>query len=1017
MQRCLTYICPHGSHCLNLPQIAYMLKWKKGLSPYKKIVFALALLLTAKILTAQTVSIYVSPNGANTGNGSSPTNSVSLSRACTVMNAFPNDTCIVWLDDGFYSTLSLNSSNTRKATAPAFFKAIHPLKAIFQPLTNIDTLNFQPIPNTIKDRIIDSVAKNKVKQLPLAPYLLKNMSVWPNTFGIANLTAPKFYNNGSVLPMSRYPKDSNMTMKKVLNNGINKQMPGGTFVYRNKRCKYWLNALADDGVFLSGAWRVPWQVDVVKTQVIDTVADTIQQVVGIPLGIGDKYARPAGNGKEPYWAINLVEEISKPGEWSINFKNQMLYMWLPENAKIQVASDATIPAISIADVSNVHFQGIAILGGAGDGFYLKNCTNVLIAGCNISNNAGNAVTILGGSNCTVQSNDLHHQGGAGVKVSAANYLTDQKNVTLCNHQIINNHIYTVAVEKQVYFPSIDVSTAIGTYVGYNLLNDAPQIGIYWGGNSHTIEYNEAYDMGNKYGGASAFYRTGNFADRGNKVRFNFVHESPFGGGISEDNNGTGDSIYYNIIANTFLATNNNGGYADVFSNNIYVGNVPAHSSGITKDTAADYIKMYKNLQTIYIGSAAYRAAYPDANAMLDTVNKANKAFGSLQWNQFNCNVLYSNSQTFGGIKDTAFFNTNGSQKTSATLATGAAFKTYGTIVKDNWKITGQLTNSITPFKIDSLKVVAAFSKPCGKDWHIHRIGLHKDAYRTNIDSTATPGVAPKLGWVSHSIHGDTLSLKALAVNPNIANCFSAPQFYIDSVLVTINNLVTNKVAYDTVSYTLSITGIAPGNHVVYFKLYDAPYWNYTAPQLSFTIAVPLPLKRWSFQVKLINEKAVLNWETDQKMEVAHFELMKSTDAIHFAPTQKINANQDAAVANKYECTQPQPEAIAYYKLKMVYPDGANSFSETIALKKQNQNGLSIFPNPVQKMLYINAGIALKHSSITICNLQGQNLKMPIQNLSADGKAALDVSALAAGMYWLQLTDTQGQTYKAKFLKE
>jgi len=970
------------------------------------------------MLKAQTVSIYVSPNGANTGNGSSPANSVSLIRACTVMNSFPNDTCIVWLDDGFYSTLSLNASNTRKATAPAIFKAIHPLKAIFQPLTNIDTLNFQPIPNAIKDRIIDSVAKNKVKQLPLASYLLKNMSVWPNTFGIANLTSPKFYNNGSVLPMSRYPKDSNMTMKKVLNNGVSGQMPGGTFVYRNNRCKYWLNALADDGVFLSGAWRVPWQIDVVKTKLIDTLADTIQQVVGVSGGIGDKYSRPAGNGKEPYWAINLVEEISKPGEWSINFKNQMLYMWLPHNAKIQVASDATIPAISISDVNNMLFQGIAIMGGAGDGFYLKNCTNVLIAGCNISNNSGNAITIAGGSNCIVQSNDLHHLGGAGVKVSSANYLTDQKNVTLCNHQIINNHIYTVAVEKQVYFPSIDVSTAIGAYVGYNLLNDAPQIGIYWGGNSHTIEYNEAYDMGNKYGGASAFYRTGNFADRGNKLRFNFVYESPFGGGISEDNNGTGDSIYYNIIANTFLASNNNGGYADVFSNNIYVGNVPAHSSGITKDTSAAYIKMYKNLQTIYNGSAAHRAAYPDAYAMLDTVNKANKAFGSLQWNQFNCNVLYNNSQTFGGIKDTAFFNTNGSQKTSATLATGAAFKTYGTMVKDNWKITGQLTKTISPFKIDSLKAVAAFSKPCGKDWHIHRIGLHKDAYRTNIDSTATAGVAPQLGWQSHTVQGDTLTLQALAVNPNIANCFSAPQFYLDNVLIPIANLVTKNVAYDTVSYSLSIPGISVGNHTIYFTLNDAPYWNYASTPLSFAISIPLPLKLLSFQGKLLNEKAVLNWETDNNVGVARFELMKSVDAIHYATIQKLQANSDTVLRNKYGCTQPQPEYIAYYKLKIVQLDGASSFSETVTLKKYaDQKGLSIFPNPVQKILNIEAGMALRNSSVSIYNLQGQHIKIPVQQLGSDGRAALDVASLGAGIYLLQLTDAQGQTYKLRFIKE
>lgn len=995
-----------------------MLVWKNSVAAWLKSVIVTALIFAIKTASAQTVAIYVSPNGANTGNGLDPLKPISLNRATTAINSFPNDSCTVWLDDGFYGTLSLNATNTRRATAPVTFRATHPLQAIFQPLTNIDTLNFQPLPLAIQNRIIDSVAKTKVKQLPLGSYSLKNMSVWPNVFGIANLTSPKFYNNGAVLPMSRYPKDSNMTMKKVLNNGVGGQTPGGTFAYRNNRCKYWLKALADDGVFLSGAWRVPWQIDVVKTLAIDTIADTIRQTIGVSGGIGDKYSRPAGNGKEPYWAIDLVEEISMPGEWSINFKNQMLYMWVPDNAKIQVASDATVPAINLSGVGNIAFQGIAIIGGAGDGFALNNCSNVTIAGCEIRNVSGNAVTILGGSNCTVQSNDLHHLGGAGIKVSSANFLADQKNVTLCNHQIVNNHIYSVALEKQVYYPPIDISAAIGAFVGHNLLKDAPQIGIYWGGNSNIIEYNEAADIGNKYGGASAYYRTGNFADRGNKVRYNFVHDSPLGGGISEDNNGTGDSIYYNIIANTFLGSNNNGGYADIFTNNIYVGNVPAHSSAITKDTSSAYLKMYKNLQTLYNGSAAYRAAYPDAYAMLDTVNGANKAFGSMFWNQFNCNVLYNNSVAFSGIKDTVFFNKNGTQKASATTATGAAFKTYGTMVKDNLKMGTQLAQTIAPFKIDSLKAVAAFAKPCGKDWHIHRIGLHKDAYRTHLDSTATAGAAPRLVWRSQIVHGDSLLLEAIAVNPNIANCFSEVRFYVDSVAVPTNHLTIRPIAYDTVAYTIAIGGIAPGNHTVYYTLFDAPYWLYSSSPFAFTVSIPLPVSSLVFKGTWKNDRAFLEWTAQSPSEIAYFELMKSTDAIHYSPVQKIHTKTDAVLGNTYQSYQPQPEATAYYRLATINRDGTSLSSETVEIKKYRESSMmAIYPNPVGQRLYWDVGTATKIIGLTVYDAKGKAVKKVLPRTNSTGCPSIDVSSLGSGTYFLQATTHEGEVMTMRFVKE
>ena len=53
--------------------------------------------------------------------------------------------------------------------------------------------------------------------------------------------------------------------------------------------------------------------------------------VGIFGGIGSKYHRPYGSGKEEYYVENLLEEIDQPGEWCIDFTTQKLYLFPPEH--------------------------------------------------------------------------------------------------------------------------------------------------------------------------------------------------------------------------------------------------------------------------------------------------------------------------------------------------------------------------------------------------------------------------------------------------------------------------------------------------------------------------------------------------------------------------------------------------------------------------------------------------------------------------------------------------------------
>src|SRR5258708_16628510 len=369
---------------------------------------------------AQNIYIYVAPNGAPTGNGNVQNAPVSLAQAKAVAKANPQKSCFIYLASGIYPALTLDATDSRSAAYPVVYTSIVPYGAIFQPEISLTSTNFTPIPDIIKARIINATAKTKVMQMSLASMNLRDTAQWPQTFSLFKLKTPKFYRNGVPLPLYRYPADSSsMTMRQVVNRGSVNSVPGGSFKYRDGRGKYWLNAINDGGLFLSGNWQTPWLIDVIKTQSLSMVDSLVVQAIGISGGIGTLAPTRLAAGTEPYTALNLVEEIAAEGQWSINFKTKMLYMWVPASGTLTCSGNSKTPAISITGVSNTSFTGIAVRGGSGNGIELHNSSNIIIPGTQISYCSGYGETLRLGTNCQVQSNDIDSVGAGGVIISSS----------------------------------------------------------------------------------------------------------------------------------------------------------------------------------------------------------------------------------------------------------------------------------------------------------------------------------------------------------------------------------------------------------------------------------------------------------------------------------------------------------------------------------------------------------------------------------------------------------------------
>ncbi len=982
---------------------------------YIKSIVCCFLILASTFIQAQTVNIYVSPTGASTGNGASITNPITLAQARVVAKSNANVPCTIWLLDGNYRTnrIVLDATDARTVNAPLNYRAVNQHKAIFQPINLLSRTDFQPIPDSIKARIINTTAKSKVVQLNLTNYNLSNMNVWPNAFETGTVRWPIFYSDSNILPMSQYPNDTGlMRIRTVLTNGSNRSVPGGSFKYRDDRGKFWDKAVRD-GLWLKGNWRVPWQISFIKTLSISTVDSIIVQTVGVNGGIGDKYTQPAGNGKEPYVAINLVEEIDKEGEWAINFSTKMLYMWLPENGQLSYASDHLAYPISLTNVNYVNIEGIAIKSGASDGMFLSNCNNVTIAGADISYCSGNAISIIGGSNCEVKSCNLYELGQGGVIVapaSTAAFNADQLLLKPCNHRVVNNHIYNFAKEVAIYSAAINLKTVIGAYAANNKIHGTPHVGILYDGNNNVMEYNELFDIIRTYEDMGAFYRATGPKSRGNKIRYNYVHDSPLGKSTFYDNGSQGDSSSYNIDANNLYGMQNNGGYFNTYTNSIVINNNPATNINVTIDTDPSFKPFYDSLKSIYNASAVYRSAYPEVADMVANAT-INKAYTSRIWPRLTCNVFISNTQVIRNVSDASLFNTDGT--TNSTYAqTQHPFTSYRFVVANNLKLSGILRNPIKPFLIDSLKRTGAFARTCSTDWRLHRIGLYTDSFRTTLtNNQIIQGIKPEISTTVTSNNNftfpTTLTLRVKAKNPNIARCISSVKFFDNGSEITSINPTVLVSSFDSVVYTVNWLSATPGNHSITAVVYDAPNWQFATTPININIVGSLPLQLISFTAQQNECKTQLQWVTNNEVNVQQFQLQTSKDGIQFQVLQNIAAqcNQENKKCN-YSTTILQPEP-AFYRLKMIDATGDFTYSKTLSLSNhcyQNQR-IKVYPNPVKSQLtflYQHIGASTK-ANLLITNEIGKIVStqvIPIYN--GINTIHLPTFHLSNGVYLLQI---------------
>lgn len=508
--------------------------------------------------------------------------------------------------------LSLTAEDSGTDVSPIVYRGMG--KARLTGSLQLTSKDFKKVTNTKILSRINHAAKDKIVELDLKSYNARHADAFPDVFSDGGGIFELFV-NGKRMPFSRWPDKGYTTMKEVIVNG-DKNTPG-TFVYRDERVNSWD---LSQGIWLKGFWRVGWEEPAIKVASIDTANRQITFAAGIQLGIGSKYKRPKGSGEEKWYAINLLEEITTPGEWCIDFNTSKLYFYPPvdlNKADIFISQQEQ-PLISGHNVENVSIVNLTLENSMGDGISIKNGKKDLIAGCTFKNLAGRGI-VLDGQKCGIQSNDMSELGAGCIIISGGNR---ENLIPSCNY-VINNHLHHYGVLKSQYSAAIDLyhdskeAPAVGIYIAHNAIHHGPRDGVLMAGNLNVFEFNQIYRCGYNTADTGAFYSNLDWTIRGMIIRFNHIFDTV--GGYNPDDGASGGYVYGNVFEGDRIGVWIASGPDHIIKRNIFIKESGPVYGGDDRGVSRGYAtnkRLLNKVASIHPDRAPWSTYFPEMPTLL-----------------------------------------------------------------------------------------------------------------------------------------------------------------------------------------------------------------------------------------------------------------------------------------------------------------------------------------------------------------------------------------------------------------
>ena len=175
----------------------------------------------------------------------------------------------------------------------------------------------------------------------------------------------------------------------------------------------------------------------------------------------------------------------------------------------------------------------------------------------------------------------------------------------------------------------------------------------------------------------------------------------------------------------------------------------------------------------------------------------------------------------------------------------------------------------------------------------------------------------------------------------------------------------------------------------------------------------LPVELVKFDAAKQGNGALVTWATASEANSAYYVIEKSTDGVNFSPVGRVNASGNSSAVQNYSFVDPSiSSGITYYQLVEYDINGASQHSAIKAVSKDGASNVTVVPNPNNGTFVVAMNDNSK-ARITVLNALGQ---IVYSNESTESLRNVDISGLASGVYYLQVSTSEEATAQ-KIIKE
>ena len=510
---------------------------------------------------------YVSPDGNDKSNGTAAAPVATLTKAQLLIKKFktanPNyeGDIVVHVGPGNYELqagFKLDENVTGSKQTPIIWRGINKDKVIISGGKKIKGSAFKKVNDPAILMRVGKTAAAALYQVSLKQLGILNYGKH-QSYGHGQPVVPAplelFFNN-EPLTLAHYPNSGSVKIGKVLDKGSVPRIGdtsnrGALFEYTDARHAKWAG---QKNIWLQGTFNYGFADDNINIEKIDTLKKQIKLVTPHLYGLGN------GRDFQAYTAYNILEELDSPGEWWLDSKTGMLYVWPPSTlqaASITVSVLET-PIVSIINQTYTTLEGLTIEAGRGMGIYMEGGHHNTIVGCtirnvgtsgifmgqgaeankgpmSIDNFEGHPVSgIIGslqnylykntswnrnaGYDQQILSCDVYNTGSGGIYLSGG----DKRTLTKANNIVENCKVHDFNRRNKFIWSGISVD-GCGNKIRHCEIYNTDWQGIFVHGNEHVFEYNNIHHVTLNSDDTSPWYIGRDPSDRGNVVRFNYFH--------------------------------------------------------------------------------------------------------------------------------------------------------------------------------------------------------------------------------------------------------------------------------------------------------------------------------------------------------------------------------------------------------------------------------------------------------------------------------------------------------------